>query len=150
MSMYFEDFNIGQQFTKGSVTIDKDSAIAFAKEYDPQYFHTDEQAAKNSVFGQLVVSGWQTAAITMRLKAESDLSQVSGGLIGLGLESVKWPQPVYPGDSLRIVITIIDKRFSKSKPGYGVMKYKVETFNQHDALVMAMFTSVLIPCAPTT
>jgi len=146
--MYFEDFTIGQQFSQGSVTIDKESAIEFAKAYDPQYFHTDEQAAKNSAFGQLVVSGWQTAATTMRLKAQSDLALVSGGLIGLGLESLQWPQPVYPGDTLRIVITIVDKRLSKSKPGLGVMKYKVETFNQRDEVVMHMFTSVLVPCSP--
>lgn len=145
--MYYEDYQVGQQFHEGSVTISKDDAIAFARIYDPQYFHTDEQAAKRSLFGQLAVSGWQTAAITMRLKAQSDLAQVTGGLIGLGVESMRWPQPVYPGDSLRIAITIIGKRLSQSRPGFGIVKYKVETLNQKNERVMEMLTSVLMPCA---
>src|SRR4051812_48271794 len=108
--LYFEDFSIGQQFPNGSFTFDKEQAIAFAREYDPQYFHIDEEAAKKSFFGALVVSGWQTAAVTMRLKAGSDLRKVAGGLIGLGHESLKWPRSVYPGDTVRIVVTIVDKR----------------------------------------
>ena len=145
-ALYFEDIAIGQQFTNGGYLITKEHAIAFARDFDPQYFHTDEDAAKHSVFGKLAASGLYTAAVSMRLKIDSPLSKVSGGLIGLGLESVKWPHPVYPQDTLRIVITITGKRLSKSSPTKGVVTYRVDTYNQHDALVMEMDTAVLVPC----
>lgn len=144
-ALYFEDFDVGQQFTAGSVVLEKDHALRFAQAYDPQVFHVDEEAARGSFFGRLVVSGWQTAAVTMRLKTASDLGKVAGGLVGLGLESVKWPRPVYPGDTLRIVITITEKRPSQSKPTYGIVKYKVETLNQRGDLVMEMHTAVWVP-----
>jgi len=143
---YYEDFEVGQQLrNRRDYTIDKESALAFAREYDPQLQHLDEEEAKASQFGALVVSGWHTAAATMRLKTETDLFKVANGLVGMGLESVRWPQPTKPGDSLRIVVTILEKRLSKSKPGFGVVKYKVETLNQRDEMVMEMVTAVLIP-----
>lgn len=148
-SLYYEDFTVGQQFTGGGYAVTKDEAIAFASAFDPQFFHVDEEAAKGSIFGKLAVSGLHTAAISMRLKIDSPLSKVAGGLIGLGLESVKWPQPVYPGDTLRIVITITSKRLSQSNPSKGVVHYRIDTFNQHDSLVMKMDTAVLVPCQPT-
>lgn len=120
--------------------------MAFAREYDPQLQHIDEEAARHTQLGELVASGWHTAAATMRLKTETELFHVAGGLVGMGLEHVRWPQPTRPGDSLRIVVTILDKRLSKSKPGFGVVSYKVETFNQRDELVMEMKTAVLVPC----
>ena len=144
MPLYFEDFLVGQVFEQGGYTIGKDDAVAFAREYDPQYFHTDEQAAKASLFGRLVVSGWQTAAISMRLKAMSGMGQAAGGLIGLGLEKVKWPKAVIPGDTLRVRIEVTEVRPSASKPEYGVVSYRMDTFNQDDALVMTALTSVLV------
>jgi acyl dehydratase len=143
--LYFEDFAVGQQFDSDEFTIDKDYAIDFARQYDPQYFHTDERAAAKGIWGRLVVSGWQTAAITMKLKATTPLVNVTGGLIGLGIESIKWPRPVYPDDTLQALITVTETRPSKSKPDYGVVKYKVETFNQDDDLVMEMHTAVWVP-----
>jgi acyl dehydratase len=143
--LYFEDFDVGQKLSSGRYTITPQNAMAFAQEYDPQYFHVDEEAARQGIWGRLVVSGWQTAAVTMRLKAESTLGRVAGGLVGLGLETLAWPRPVYPGDTLHIVITIVDKRRSKSKPDKGVVRYRVETLNQQDALVMDMTTAVLMP-----
>jgi acyl dehydratase len=145
-SLYFEDFTQGQQFTNGGYTVSKEQAIAFAKDFDPQYFHVDEEAAKSSIFRKLAVSGVHTAAISMRLKIDSPISKVKGGLVGLGFESLKWPMPVYPGDCLRIVITITAVRKSKSNPSNGVVSYRVETFNQDDKLVMQMETAVLVPC----
>lgn len=144
--LYFDDFEIGQQFFSEGYTITRQSSIDFAKEYDPQYFHVDEEAAKHSPFGRLVTSGWQTAAISMRLKAESRMRHVAGGMVGMGLESVKWPKPVYPGDTLRLIITIVDKRRSRSKPTHGIVKYRMETFNQHDELVLEMVTAIWVPC----
>lgn len=143
--LYFEDFTISQRMETEPFTIDKAHALAFAREYDPQYYHIDEGSAQGGPYGTLIVSGWQTAAVTMKLKTTSMLMQISGGLLGLGIESLKWPRAVYPGDSLHAVITIMDKRVSNSKPTHGVMKYRVETFNQKNELVMEMHTAVWVP-----
>lgn len=129
-------------------TIDKEHALAFARQYDPQYYHIDEKAAESSQYGRLIVSGWQTAAVTMKLKTTSKLVKITGGLLGLGIESMRWPRPVYPGDTLHAVITIIDKRPSASKPTHGVMKYKIETINQNGEVVMEMHTAVWVPRRP--
>jgi acyl dehydratase len=144
-ALHFEDFEVGQRMETETFTIDKEHAIAFAREYDPQYFHIDENSAHGGPYGKLIVSGWQTAAVTMKLKAASILTQIAGGLLGLGIESLKWPRPVYPGDTLRAVITITEKRQSQSKPTHGILKYKVETFNQKNELVMDMHTAVWVP-----
>ena len=144
--LYYEDFVAGQQFhSKRSYKIETENALAFAKEFDPQAQHTDEAVAKNSLFGKLVISGWHTAAATMRLKLDTPLANVANGLVGMGLENVRWPRPVTPGDALRVVVTVLDKRLSRSKPDKGIVKYKVETFNQRDELVMEMTTAVIAP-----
>jgi acyl dehydratase len=98
---YFEDFAAGQVFRpSGRVRIDKEDIMAFAQKFDPQPFHLDEEAARHSMFGRLVASGWHTAALTMSLIARSDY-RAAGGTIGLGFESLRWPMPVLPGDELR-------------------------------------------------
>ena len=145
-AFYYEDFDIGQQFRSPSLPpIDKEHAIAFAREYDPQLQHIDDAGAKNSLFGELVISGWQTAALSMKLKTRLAIFQNPMGIIGMGLENVRWPRPTRPGDSLYIVLTVLNKRPSNSRPEHGIIQYKVETFNQNDELVMEMTTSVLIP-----
>ena len=147
--LYYEDFAAGQQFSSTrSYTMHKDDAIAFAREYDPQAQHTDEEGAKESLFGELVVSGWHTAAASMRLKTETELFNVPGGVVGMGLESVRWPRPVKPGDSIHIIVTVLEKRTSSSRPEKGIIKYKVETFNQKNELVMEMITAVMVPRRP--
>lgn len=146
MTLYYEDFEVGQQFASTEdYVIDKNSAIEFAKEYDPQHQHIDDALAKDTTFGQLVVSGWQTAAATMRLKTQTDLAKMKGGLIGIGLEQVRWPRPTLPGDRLRTVITILEKRTSQSRPGRGLIKYRTETFNQRDELAMELIITVIAP-----
>lgn len=148
--LYYEDFSVGQQFKSArAYVIEKDAAIAFAREFDPQTQHVNETGAKDGLFGdRLVVSGWHTAAASMRLKTESDLFKIEGGVVGMGLESVRWPVPTYPGDSIRIVIIILAMRPSNSRPDKGIIKYKVETFNQRDELAMEMMTSVMVPRRP--
>ncbi len=144
--LYYEDFEAGQQFTSDrAYVIDRESSIAFSKEYDPQAQHIDEAGAAESAFGQLVVSGWQTAAATMRLNTETELFNVKGGLIGIGIESLQWPRPTLPGDQLRIVATILGKRPSNSRPDKGLIKYRVETFNQRNELAMSMVITVIVP-----
>ena len=98
---YFEDFVVGQVLKpSGRVTVEKDEIIAFARKFDPQPFHLDEEAARKSIFGRLVASGWHTAAITMSLIARSEY-RAAGGTIGLGFDAMRWPKPVLPGDELR-------------------------------------------------
>ncbi len=144
--LYYEDFAVGQQFRSArEYVMEKDAAIAFASAFDPQAQHVDDAAAKESLFGELVVSGWHTAAASMRLKTETALFAVAGGVAGMGLENVRWPVPTRPGDHLRIVITILAMRVSNSRPDKGIIRYQVETFNQRDELAMEMVTSVMVP-----
>ncbi len=148
-TLYFEDFHVGQAIAGGSTYImDKADVIDFARRYDPQPQHIDEEAAKHTQFGTLVASGMHTAAISMRIKLDGPLGDVVGGLQGLGLDNVRWTKPVKPGDTLRIVTTILALRSSQSKPGKAVMQYKVETFNQHDEQVMEITTSALMNRRP--
>ena len=145
-ALYYEDFAIGQQIhSEGTHTVEKDDIIAFARQYDPQSQHIDEEGAKTSLFGTLVASGWHTAAMTMRLKTRSILFDVKDGLVGIGIESIRWPRPTLPGDTLRLVVTILDKRTSKSRPDKGIVKYKAETLNQRGELAMEMITAVIVP-----
>ena len=147
--LYFEDFHVGQELPGGSThTMDADDIIRFSKLYDPQPQHVDATAAKDTQFGELVASGWHTGGVSMRMKLDGLLGNVVGGLAGLGLDEVRWPRPVKPGDTLRIVTTIIEMRPSQSKLGKGIVRYKVKTFNQRDELVMEIVTSALMNRRP--
>src|SRR5215471_8169892 len=96
---YLEDFAVGQVFGSGRLLVEKDAIMAFAKQFDPQPYHLDDEAARKSVFGGLAASGWHTAALTMRLLVESDFKP-AGGILGVGFEELRWPRPVRPGDEL--------------------------------------------------
>lgn len=143
--LYFEDFEVGQKMKSRPYTVDKESALAFSREFDPQAQHLDEELAKDTLLGALTVSGWHTAAIAMRLKTESLLGKVATGLVGMGVDKLKWPRPVFPGDTLHIEITVIEKRPSNSQPGKGVVRYTVQTFNQKNELVYENTPAVLMP-----
>ena len=141
---YLEDFEIGQTFRSGPRRIEKDRALAFAAEFDPQPFHLDEAAARHSIFGGLVASGWHTAATTMRLMVDSDLKP-AGGLIGAGFDECRFPRPVRPGDALRIACEVIDARPSKSRPEQGLVKLRTTTLNQQDETVMVLVVNIVVP-----
>lgn len=126
---YLEDFAVGQTFGSGSLTVDTDAIKRFAAEFDPQPFHLDEQAAANSMFHGLAASGWHTTALTMRLLVESDFKP-AGGVIGASFDELRWPEPVRPGDELRVQTEILAINPSKSKPDLGFIKVRVTTFNQ--------------------
>src|ERR1700693_1113347 len=115
---YLEDFAVGQTFGSGRLRIDGERALAFAAEFDPQPFHLDEAAARRSIFGGLTASGWHTAAVTMRLLAETELKP-AGGLIGAGLDECRWPRPVRPGDELGGECAVVGGGPSRSRPGPG-------------------------------
>jgi len=143
-TLYFEDFDTGQVMTSSTYTMTEEEIIAFAKEYDPQVFHTDPTAAKETFFGQHVASGWHTAAITMRLMAEAG-RHVAGGMIGMGVDSVRWPRPTVPGDTLRVKIVVCNKRASKSQPDRGVVTIEVITLNQKGEVAQEMMTHIWVP-----
>ncbi len=137
---YFEDLEPGT-VTHGprTYTVTREEVIDFASKYDPQPFHLDDEAAKATFFGRLSASGWHTAAMTMRLMVETMREGEPQASLGSpGVDELKWHKPVYPGDELRIVNTLISKRRMKSRPDMGLTKSRQEVFNQNDELVMSM------------
>lgn len=144
---YWEDFSVGERFATASLTVTAEQIKAFASEFDPQPFHTDEKAATDSFFGGLVASGWHTAALTMRLFVRSEM-RVAGGLIGAGLDEVKWLRPVRPGDTLHVVPEVVELRPLKSRPERGLLRMRIQTFNQHDQLVQTLTASLFVPRRP--
>ena len=143
---YFEDWNVGESAESGPVEVTRESAIAFAREYDPQPFHLDDDAARDSIFGKLAASGWQTASLVMRAIVTSGMFP-SKGLVGLGVDKLRWVKPVYPGDSLRVVTRVISKREHASKPT-GIVQFENETTNQNGDVVMTHESMVLMPRRP--
>lgn len=132
---YFDDYTAGEEIHFGHYEVTEQEIIAFATQYDPQYFHTDPVAAKDSHFGGLVASGWMTGAIMMRMMVDGFISrQASMG--SPGLEELRWLLPVRPGDQLRAKATVESTRRSKSKPDRGVIHVLWEVFNQNDDAVM--------------
>jgi acyl dehydratase len=141
--LYLEDFHVGQRFTSGSHAIDTDAIKAFARQFDPQPFHLDEEAAKRSLFGGLVASGWHTAAVSMRLQVESGLP-IAGGMIGIGGE-MSWPRPTRPGDILTVVSEVEEVTPSRSHPDRGTIRVRSETRNQRDEVVQILTARLLVP-----
>jgi acyl dehydratase len=146
---FFEDFAVGQVFKpSGRVRVEKDEIVAFARKFDPQPFHLNEQAARHSIFGRLVASGWHTAAMTMSLVARNEFGP-AGGTIGLGFDGLRWPIPVYPGDELRIESEVLEMRPSKSRPDRGLMKMRTQTLNQNGEVVQELIANAMVPRRPS-
>ncbi|SRR5258708_2424807 len=141
--LYLEDFHIGQRFTSATHVMDADEIKAFARQFDPQPFHLDEEAAQATFFGGLVASGWHTAAVTMRLQVESGLP-IAGGMIGIGGE-MSWPRPTRPGDILRVVSEILEVTPSRSRPDRGTVRVRSETRNQRDEVVQILDARLVVP-----
>jgi acyl dehydratase len=141
--LYLEDFHVGQRFTSATHVMDAEEIKAFARQFDPQPFHLDEAAAKETFFGGLVASGWHTAAVTMRLQVESGLP-IAGGMIGIGGE-MSWPRPTRPGDILRVVSEILEVTPSRSRPDRGTVRVRSETRNQSDEVVQILDARLLVP-----
>jgi acyl dehydratase len=125
---YFEDYVPGTSYECGSVSFDQASIVSFAKEFDPQPFHVDPVAAAAGPYGGLIASGWHTASTVMRVLVESYLSEESS-LGSPGLDEIRWPQPVRPGDTLRVRATVVEARRSLSKPDRGIIKTLIEAVN---------------------
>lgn len=145
---YLEDFAPGQRFGgAGRIRIEKERIKSFAAEFDPQPFHLDEDAANRSIFGGLAASGWHTAAATMRLLVQSDFNPV-GGLIGAGVDELRWPRPARAGDELRVESEVLEVRPSKSRPEQGMLKVRTTTLNLRDEVVQVFVGSLVVPRRP--
>ena len=145
--LYLEDLEVGRRFTSASHAIDEAQIKAFATQFDPQPFHLDAAAAKGTLFGGLAASGWHTTALTMRLLVSSEL-KIAGGLVGAGLDELRWPRPVRPGDELHLESEVIAVRPSSSRPGQGIIKMRTTTFNQKDEPVQIMIANLVVPARP--
>jgi len=134
---YWEDFKVGETHQIGEKRVDKDEIIAFAKQFDPQPFHVDEAAAKVSLYGGLIASGWHTVALVMRMMCDSYILD-SASLGSPGIDNLKWLKPVRPGDTIRAQRTTLEVRASASRPEMGLVKTRWEVFNQNAEQVMTM------------
>jgi acyl dehydratase len=141
--LYFEDLRVGQRFTSRSHELDAAQIKAFARQFDPQPFHLDEEAAKDTLFAGLAASGWHTAAVTMRLMAEGGVP-IAGGLIGAGAE-ISWPQPTRPGDILQVESEILEMTPSRSRPERGMITLRSETRNQRGDVLQILTAKVVVP-----
>ena len=143
---YLDDLQPGQRFVSGTHAIDKAQIFAFAREFDPQPFHLDEQAAREHVFGGLAASGWHTAALTMRLLVNGG-APIAGGILGVGGE-ITWSRPLRPGDTIQVHTEIVDVTPSRSRPDRGVATVRTETRNQNGEVVQTFVAKLIVPRRP--
>jgi acyl dehydratase len=144
-ALSFDDLRVGQRFVSGTHRIDEEQIRAFAGQFDPQPFHLDAAAAKESFFGGLVASGWHTAAISMRLLVQGG-APLAGGIVGAGAE-ITWPAPVRPGDVLRVESEVVELRPSRSRPDRGIATVRSETRNQRGEVVQVLVAKLVVPRA---
>jgi acyl dehydratase len=134
---YFEDFRAGEVIELGSHEVSEEEIVGFARQWDPQPFHVDPEAARGSVFGGLIASGWHTGAMWMRLYVVATLdTAASQG--SPGVEELRWLAPVRPGDTLRGRLTVLDTRLSERRPDRGTVRIRGEMVNQDGVTVMTM------------
>ncbi|MDS0474500.1 MaoC family dehydratase [Natrinema sp. 1APR25-10V2] len=140
MTQYYEDLAVGDTFETGGYTITKDEIVEFAEQFDPQPFHIDEEAAKESMFGELVASGLHTLCLSVRLfvteivNGEVDLANMGG----LGMDDLRWHQPVRPGDTLRVRAEVLEKTPSTSRSDRGYVEFQRTVFTDGDDEVMSI------------
>ena len=140
--MKFADLHAGQTFSAGPVSLTADEIVGFARAWDPQWFHTDPERAANSRWNGLIASGWQTCAIAMRLAVDHVL-QDSESFGSPGLEYVKWPVPVRPGDTLMLRADVIEARRSQSQPTLGILKWRWRLLNHDEIVVLDLVATSL-------
>ena len=143
IELYLEDLHAGDRFESAAFDVTESDIVEFANDFDPQPFHLDLDAAKRSVFRGLVASGWHTAAISMKLFVTGGLN-LAGGSVGLGVDELRWPRPVRPGDTLKLQTEIIEVRASRSKPDRGIIRIRNVTTNQNGEVVQSFLASVLV------
>lgn len=145
---YFEDLTVGETSTFGSREVTREEVIEFATKYDPQPFHIDEEAAKNSVFGALCASGWHTCAMMMSMLVENMSETKLASMGSPGLDKLQWLKPVFPGDTLSLRSTVTEKRESKSRPNIGLVKMQQQVLNQKGEIVADLISNAMIVRKP--
>lgn len=135
--LYFEDFTVGRTFTTAGVTLTEAEIIAFAWAYDAQPFHIDVEAAAKSEFGGLVASGLQTLGLSFRLFLQTGVLRACS-LGGSGIDELRWPRPVRPGDTIRVEVEVIEQRLSRTRPDRGYARMMYRTYNQHGEEVQTL------------
>jgi acyl dehydratase len=143
--LHLDDLRVGQRFVSACQAVDAAEIVAFARQFDPQPFHLDEAAARETLFGGLAASGWHTAAITMRLLNAS--VPLAGGIIGAGGE-IAWPKPTRPGDRLCVESEIVEITPSRSRPDRGMVTVRSETRNQRGEAVQILTARLVVPRRP--
>jgi len=142
---YFEDYEPGTVHEFGTIAVEETEIIDFGQRFDPQVFHTDPQAAKQTIYGGLIASGWQTASLMMRLFVDHYLSGIAS-LGSPGVDEMRWIKPVRPGDILSLRVTVSQTKRSRSKPDRGVLFSFIEVLNQNHDVVMSMKALNLLLC----
>jgi acyl dehydratase len=142
---HFEDYVAGASGTFGPIPIVEAEVIEFARSYDPQPIHTDPAAASAGPFGGLIASGWHTVGLVMRELVRHYLSRTAA-LASPGIDELRWPRPVRPGDTLHVRVTVVSAERSRSKPDRGLVRSRIEAVNQHGETVLAMTAMNLIRC----
>jgi len=140
---YFDDLKVGDHFKSEPLEVTERQVVEFAHKFDPQMFHLTRKRAERTVFKGLIASGWHTAAMTMRLFVQT--LNFTEGAIGLGVDELRWPNPVRPGDSLCVETEILELRPSRSKPDYGIIRLRNATTNQRGEIVQTMTASAMVP-----
>jgi acyl dehydratase len=141
--LFLDDLRIGQRFLSGATEVTADDIRAFARQFDPQPFHLDENDAKGTFFGGLAASGWHVAAITMRLLVDGG-APIAGGVVGAGGE-MAWPKPTRPGDVLQVSSEVVEITPSKSRPNRGMVTMRSETRNQNGDIVQILTAKLVVP-----
>ncbi|MEO5693621.1 MAG: MaoC family dehydratase [Usitatibacter sp.] len=141
--MHYEDFTVGMKFRSRDLHVTQEAVITFAREFDPQPFHTDPGAAMKSFFGAHVASGWHTCALTMRLFTES--VPAKDGIVGGGVDELRWPNVLKPGDTIHLESEVLEMRTLKSRSDVGLVKVRVVTLNQDGKVVQSMMPSLFVP-----
>jgi len=142
---YFEDYVPGRVFEYGSITLNEQEIVEFAKRFDPQFIHTDRRAAADGPFHGLIASGWHTAAVMMRLFVDHYLSHVAS-MASPGIDELRWSRPVRPGDTLSIRVSIMEANRSRSKPDRGMVRSLIEVLNQDREVVMSLQAMNILRC----
>ena len=140
----FESFEIGQVQEFGAYEVTEAEILEFARKYDPQFFHLDPEAAKNSLFGGLCASGWHTCGMTMAMMVEN-MDKTGRSLGSPGLDELRWKRPVYPGDVLSVRMEVLDLVPSRSRPGIGFVISRTTTLNQNGDVVMEFLSKGIFP-----
>src|SRR3989449_11134576 len=138
-----DDLKVGDRFKSEPLEVPEKQVIEFARKFDPQMFHLNRKSAERTIFKGLVASGWHTAAITMRLFVQT--LNFAEGAIGLGVDELRWPNVVRPGDVLTVETEIVDARPSRSRPGFGIIRLRNVTTNQRGQIVQTMLASAMVP-----